>query len=172
MLCCAPVDPSLAAMQTLLAKTPCLVARAELPLCVKHWRSLVFAQRLRRNPKMRWFNRILASVKADLTSDITEAEAALLSASQASALLKRVETELQAALAKAQAAKRRVEKLQNALIAGKPADVSAISQLAHEQKTAKSFEAHANQLSEVRRRVKSALPSGTPKKIKPSEHKP
>ena len=111
---------------------------------------------------MRWLNRMLASVKADLTSDITEAEAAVLSASQAQALLKRVETELQAALAKAQAAKRRAEKLQTALIADKPDDVAAISQLAHEQETAKSFDAHANRLSKVHTRIKSALTSGKP----------
>lgn len=122
---------------------------------------------------MDWLGRILASVKADLTIEITAAETAALSASQAQALLQRIETKLQAAHAKAEAAKRRTAKLQSALIAGKQKEnVSLISQLAHEQKAAKSFDAHANQLSEVHRRVKSALTSMTSNAINPSERKP
>ena len=113
---------------------------------------------------MHWWKRIVVGVKADLTSDITEAEGAALSANRAQELLKRIETELLAAQAKAHAAKRRAERLNTALIAGKQKeDVSLISQLAHEQKAANSFEAHANQLSEVHSRIKSAITSSNPK---------
>lgn len=119
---------------------------------------------------MDWLNRILANVRADTTIEMSEAETAALSKQEVQDLLVRIETKLQAALAKAQAANRRASKLQTVLLTGEQKeDVSLISQLAHEQRTAKSFDAHANQLSEVHRRVKSALTSGTPKPIDKSE---
>jgi hypothetical protein len=119
---------------------------------------------------------ILGAVLAKLKSDFglapasSEPELAKLSVQRAQDLLARTEREMQAATAKAQAARRRADKLQVQLAqspnSGEPAQLEFELQQAH------AFSEHARQLFKVHSRIKSALPSSNPKTAPQPEPKP
>jgi len=108
---------------------------------------------------------VWGSVVAKLKSDFglapeNELELAKLSLPQAKDLLARTEREMQAALAKAEAARRRASKLQ-LQITHSP-DTPMFAQLQVELQQAQSYAAHAHRLFEVHSRVQSKLVSANP----------
>jgi len=112
---------------------------------------------------------VWGSVVARLKSDFglapeNELELAKLSLPQAKDLLARTEREMQAALAKAEAARRRASKLQ--LQMTHSPDTHKLAQLQVELQQAQSYAAHAHRLFEVHSRVQSRLISKTPNSVK------
>lgn len=105
---------------------------------------------------------VLAQLKSDLAgSPASDVELARLSMQQAKDLLARTEREIQAAMAKAEAARRRADKLQGQVRQSPNSDMPARLEL--ELRQVQAFSEHARQLFKVHSRVKSALTSSNPK---------